>query len=156
MVSKRVLKLRKEFQERLRERVRLFNAVKEGKLRPSPSEHAKDHKWKELRGNDGNGYISRPTRTVWYRWRDGPDDVPIATSCSPITERRARSDLISARSLLVCASTPMRSTRFPQMHTLSPCTEVSRRTSRRMGGRSCASPHMGTISSLHIIRVVAG
>jgi hypothetical protein len=54
MVSKRVLKLRKEFQERLRERVRLFNAVKEGKLRPSPSEHAKDHKWKTLTGNDGN------------------------------------------------------------------------------------------------------
>ena len=94
MVSKRVLKLRKEFQERLRERVRLVNAVKEGKLRPSPSEHAKDHKWKELRGNDGNGYISRPDKNGVYRWRDGPDDVPIATSCSPITReaRAIRSD----------------------------------------------------------------
>jgi hypothetical protein len=54
MVSKRVLKLRKEFQERLRERKRLADAVKTGKLRPSPSEHAKDHKWKTLTGNDGN------------------------------------------------------------------------------------------------------
>lgn len=69
MVSKRVLKLRKEFQARLRERKRLFEAVKAGKLRPSPSEHAKDHKWKALRGNDGNDYISRPDKNGVYRWR---------------------------------------------------------------------------------------
>lgn len=49
--------------------MRLFEAVKAGKLRPSPSEHAKDHKWKELRGNDGNGYVSRPDKNGVYRWR---------------------------------------------------------------------------------------
>lgn len=69
MISKRVLKLRKKFQAHMRERMRLADAVKTGKLRPSPSEHAKDHKWKELKGNDGNGYVSRPDKNGVYRWR---------------------------------------------------------------------------------------
>lgn len=61
--------MRKEFQARMRARKRALEGVKSGKLRPSPSGHAKDHKWKILRGNDDNEYVSRPDKNGVYHWK---------------------------------------------------------------------------------------
>ena len=38
------------------------------KPRPSPSDHAKDHKGERMKGNDGNMYISKADKNGVYRW----------------------------------------------------------------------------------------
>ena len=37
--------------------------------RPSPLEHAKDHKNKVMKGNDGNSWISKIDKNGVYKWK---------------------------------------------------------------------------------------
>jgi hypothetical protein len=64
-----VQELRKKFQAHMRERKRAMEGVKSGKLRPSPTAPAKDHKWKILKGNDDAEYVSRPDKNSVFHWK---------------------------------------------------------------------------------------
>ena len=37
--------------------------------RPSPTPHASEHKYKVIKGNDGNDYISKPDKNQIFKWK---------------------------------------------------------------------------------------